>query len=108
MLSRVTLSTAEKKEYINAVKCLTTKPKRTPDATAPGVKHRWDDFTGVHINQSFTIHYTVSERLVVLTLAMCVLLTRCFQGTFLPWHRYFVWEWEKALRDECGYTGYQP
>lgn len=26
----------------------------------------------------------------------------------MPWHRYFVWQWENALRDECGYTGYQP
>jgi tyrosinase len=26
----------------------------------------------------------------------------------LPWHRYFVHVWEKALRDECGYTGGQP
>lgn len=26
----------------------------------------------------------------------------------LPWHRYFVWQYETALRDECGYTGTQP
>ena len=26
----------------------------------------------------------------------------------LPWHRYFIYQWETALRDECGYTGYQP
>ena len=24
------------------------------------------------------------------------------------WHRYYVWAYEKALREECGYTGYQP
>ncbi|MCJ1352127.1 MAG: hypothetical protein MMC33_002111 [Icmadophila ericetorum] len=30
------------------------------------------------------------------------------QGYFLPWHRMFVYLYEKALREECGYTGYQP
>jgi tyrosinase len=23
-------------------------------------------------------------------------------------HRYFTWQYEQALRNECGYTGYQP
>jgi tyrosinase len=23
-------------------------------------------------------------------------------------HRLYIWAYEKALRDECGYTGYQP
>lgn len=23
-------------------------------------------------------------------------------------HKYYIWAFEKALRDECGYTGYQP
>jgi tyrosinase len=26
----------------------------------------------------------------------------------MPWHRWYVHEYEKALRDECGYKGYQP
>ena len=26
----------------------------------------------------------------------------------MPWHRFFVWQYEKALRDECGYRNYQP
>jgi len=30
------------------------------------------------------------------------------QGNFLSWHRYFTWTWEHALRQECGYEGYQP
>jgi tyrosinase len=29
-------------------------------------------------------------------------------GIFFAWHRQFVWLWEKALREECGYKGYQP
>lgn len=23
-------------------------------------------------------------------------------------HRYFIWVYEKALREECGYEGFQP
>ena len=26
----------------------------------------------------------------------------------MPWHRYFLHAFEKALRDECGYKGAQP
>lgn len=26
----------------------------------------------------------------------------------MTFHRYLVWLYEKALRDQCGYTGYQP
>ncbi|PBP21500.1 hypothetical protein BUE80_DR007716 [Diplocarpon rosae] len=35
-------------------------------------------------------------------------LTIHYTGNFLAWHRYFVWAYETALRDECGYDGYQP
>lgn len=40
-----------------------------------------------HIQQTLTIHYT---------------------GNFMPWHRWFVYQYETALREECGYDGYQP
>lgn len=29
-------------------------------------------------------------------------------GVFYPWHRYVVWHFEEALRNECNYTGAQP
>jgi tyrosinase len=29
-------------------------------------------------------------------------------GTFLPWHRYYLWVYEEALREECGYKGPIP
>ncbi|KAK4125699.1 Di-copper centre-containing protein [Parathielavia appendiculata] len=82
-----TLSASEKKSYINAVKCLMSKPGKTPTSMAPGVKNRFDDFVAVHINQTMEIHYT---------------------GSFLSWHRYFTWLYEKALQTECGYKGTQP
>ncbi|KAE8375210.1 hypothetical protein BDV26DRAFT_283635 [Aspergillus bertholletiae] len=80
-------SSSQKKSYINSVLCLQKLPSRTPADLAPGAKTRYDDFVATHINQTQIIHYT---------------------GTFLAWHRYFVYEFEQALRDECAYTGDFP
>jgi len=82
------LSDAEKTAYINAVLCLQSKPSKSNSAyPAPGARSRYDDFVATHINQTLTIHGT---------------------GNFLSWHRYFMWTYEQALRNECGYKGYQP
>ena len=42
----------------------------------PGAKTRYDDLIVIHINQTLSIHLS---------------------GIFLPWHREFVWLYEKAL-----------
>ncbi|KAI9367056.1 hypothetical protein BJX61DRAFT_530241 [Aspergillus egyptiacus] len=81
------LSKRERKEYIEAVQCLTRSPSKIDPEFAPGARTRYDDFVAVHINQTWSIHTT---------------------GNFLTWHRYFTWAYEQALRDECGYKGYQP
>jgi len=81
------LSVKERKSYTDAVKCLQKKQAKTPASLVPGAKSRFDDWVATHINQTLTIHYT---------------------GTFLAWHRYFTWQYEQALRNECGYQGYQP
>ncbi|EKD21813.1 putative tyrosinase central domain protein [Drepanopeziza brunnea f. sp. 'multigermtubi' MB_m1] len=81
------LSSEERIAYTDAVLCFQKKAPLTPTSLIPGVRSRYDDFVGTHINQTQNIHYT---------------------GTFLAWHRYFTWMYEKALRDECGYTGAQP
>ncbi|KAF9895139.1 hypothetical protein FE257_000041 [Aspergillus nanangensis] len=81
------LSKGERKEYIDAVLCLASKPSKSDPSFAPGARNRFDDFVAIHINQTFFIHAT---------------------GNFLTWHRYFTWAYEQALRNECGYTGYQP
>ena len=82
-----TLSKKQRKNYIKAVKCLQSKPALTPSTVASGAKTRFDDFVVTHINQTMTIHYTAN---------------------FLSWHRYYVWLYEEALREECGFTGDQP
>ena len=84
---RGTLTKTERLDYIKAVKCLQSKPSRYPSTMVPGAKSRVDDFTATHINQTLTIHGT---------------------GNFLGWHRYYVWLYEQALQDECGYKGTQP
>ncbi|KAI4949001.1 hypothetical protein J4E91_005463 [Alternaria rosae] len=82
-----TLSEIQKLNYIDAVKCLGKKPARTPTAIASGAKSLFDDFIVTHIQQTMSIHGT---------------------GNFLSWHRYYIWVYEQALRDECGYKGYLP
>ncbi|KAH8433182.1 tyrosinase family protein [Aspergillus melleus] len=81
------LSKIERKNYIDAALCLASKPSKSPRSFAPGARNRHDDFVATHINQTWYIHGT---------------------GNFLTWHRYFTWAYEQALRNECGYKGYQP
>ncbi|KAG9193783.1 tyrosinase [Alternaria panax] len=81
------LSKKERKAYTDAVLCLQSKKANTPASEMPGAKSRFDDFVGNHIKETNFIHFT---------------------GTFLGWHRYFTWQYEQALRNECGYKGYQP
>ncbi|RDA91931.1 hypothetical protein CP533_1296 [Ophiocordyceps camponoti-saundersi (nom. inval.)] len=79
------LSRDERRDYIRATKCLIAKPSMAGNATL--ARNRFEDFVMTHVDKTFTIH---------------------FSGLLLPWHRYFLWLYEKALREECGYQGYQP
>ncbi|KAK4153158.1 hypothetical protein C8A00DRAFT_43885 [Chaetomidium leptoderma] len=80
------LSVQERKDYTDAVLCLMSKPALT-SAQAPGAKSRFDDYVVIHIQQTPRNHGSTF---------------------FLPWHRYYVWHYENALRTECNYKGYQP
>jgi hypothetical protein len=53
------LTVAERTNYVNAVKCLQSKPSKLSASVAPGAKSRFDDFVAVHLNQTLTIHLTV-------------------------------------------------
>ncbi|KAH8887627.1 Di-copper centre-containing protein [Thozetella sp. PMI_491] len=77
------LNNSTKKAYIAAMLCLMAKPSKLDQKKYPGAKSRYDDFVAVHMNQTM-------------------------QGNFLSWHRYYLWSFEQALRNECGYTGAQP
>lgn len=78
------LQVAERLDYIDAVLCMQNLPSIW---NLPGTKSHFDDFVALHIN--LTIHIHVN-------------------GVFLHWHREFAHIWQTALRDECGYEGYQP
>lgn len=86
-LVREYMTKAERRDYIQAVQCLQTRPSKSDPTWAPAARSRYDDFVAIHVNQTLFIHGN---------------------GLFLTWHRYFVWAYEQALRDECGYKGYQP
>ncbi|QKD48684.2 uncharacterized protein FOBCDRAFT_127941 [Fusarium oxysporum Fo47] len=53
-----TLSSKEKHEYINSVKCLASKPSQTGNIYA-GAKSRFDDFQVSHIVNTDFIHYVL-------------------------------------------------
>ncbi|KAH8892164.1 putative tyrosinase [Thozetella sp. PMI_491] len=86
-LSSSTLSNREKLAYTNAVKCLMNSPSQMAEGEAPGAKSRYDDFVAIHITQTPFIHLS---------------------GSFLSWHRNYIYAFERALRDECDYDGYLP
>jgi tyrosinase len=94
------LSKTQQKAYIDAVLCLSKKAARSGIA---GTVHRYDDHVAVHNTQTPAIHFVVCS-----SYSVAPILTDCSQGHFTLWHRYFVATYEKALREECGYTGGQP
>jgi len=93
------LSVGERAEWISAVKCLAKVPHK--EYVVPYPNHvnytfefsldknssMFDDFSFTHSDLNPLIHFT---------------------GHFLPWHRSFVHRFERALREECGFTGTQP
>ncbi|KAJ4985270.1 FAD-binding domain-containing protein [Stagonosporopsis vannaccii] len=81
------MSGKERKAYTTAVQCMLNSPSKSDPVLVPGARNRYDDFVAQHINQTLSIHGT---------------------GNFLTWHRLFVYSYEKALREECNYAGYQP
>ncbi|KAB5523028.1 hypothetical protein GE09DRAFT_976807 [Coniochaeta sp. 2T2.1] len=84
--SRRTLAPKEKQSFIEAVKCVRSKPSLYPPGAVPGSKSLYDDFIAVHLNQTLFIHLT---------------------GTFLTWHRYYIHHYESRL-NACGYSGPLP
>ena len=90
------LSDTEKSDYIEAVQCLRSSPSRL------GLNQTlYDDFPYVHSRNG----------------EACELRTPTFPSVteisqahdtaaFLPWHRYFIHVYEKALREQCNYAGH--
>jgi tyrosinase len=95
---------AERKAYIAAMLCIMQKPSKLNPTQFPGAKSRYDDFVVVHMNQTLSIHNTVRAYGPSLAWSNAEQL----QGSFLSWHRYYTWSFERVLREECGFNGTQP
>lgn len=61
--------------------------KKPASLGLPGAKTRFDELQAIHQLQAYATH---------------------FVGAFLPFHRAMIQAHETALRNECGYKGYQP
>ncbi|RHZ58008.1 tyrosinase family protein [Aspergillus thermomutatus] len=81
------LSSLERINYIEAVQCMQQLPPVLSQEVILAARNRMDDFTAVHINYTMHIH---------------------LNGALLGWHREYLWLWEQALREDCGYQGYLP
>ena len=58
-MHRRTLNDTEKADYINAVKCLQSRPAFEPRAIS-AIQSRFDDFQALHIQVADRVHLTVS------------------------------------------------
>ncbi|KAF2679670.1 Di-copper centre-containing protein [Lentithecium fluviatile CBS 122367] len=81
------MTVPQREEYIRAVLCLQSLPPKANKTEYPGVMNRYDDFVLTHETQAFHLHSTPH---------------------LFPAHRVYIWAYEKALREECGYKGWQP
>ncbi|KAI2638424.1 hypothetical protein GGS21DRAFT_548922 [Xylaria nigripes] len=83
-------SPSDKIAFVEAIQCLFNSPSKTfPDVAA----NRYEDFVRIHQSDAPNIHSRSTTQQT---------------HKFLLWHRYFLWAWEQALRDECGFNRAMP
>ncbi|KAF5369052.1 hypothetical protein D9758_002947 [Tetrapyrgos nigripes] len=87
-----TFSKEERNAWISSVKCLTSlrheRLSKTPAGTTiDGLHSLYDDFALTHDMLEDFAHEN---------------------AYFLPWHRYYLWLFDMALRDRCNYRGSLP
>ncbi|KAI0878767.1 hypothetical protein GGS24DRAFT_516569 [Hypoxylon argillaceum] len=81
------MSEAQRQEYTGAINCLLKLPPQSDKTRFPGALSRYDDFVAFHMTHAMQLHDNMH---------------------LFGAHKYYVWLFEQALRNECGYTGYQP
>ncbi|CUA78326.1 hypothetical protein RSOLAG22IIIB_13082 [Rhizoctonia solani] len=94
------LNRAEKKAFIDALKCLQRPPEdgkatstialtgATPDIPPYNSSASYfDDFVYAHIDSNIMDH---------------------FNALFLPWHRWLLHTFHETLKEQCGYQGVMP
>ncbi|CZT20790.1 uncharacterized protein RCC_06648 [Ramularia collo-cygni] len=82
------MTESAREDYLTAIQCLKDLPPQTSQTEKyPGVQNRYDDFTIAHAINTGTVH----------------------RSPWLPiWHRHYIYAFEKALREECGYAHGHP
>ncbi|KAI0428115.1 Di-copper centre-containing protein [Xylaria sp. FL1042] len=81
------MSETQRQEYVAAINCLTKLPPKSDKTRFPGALSRYEDFVAFHMTHAMELHDNMH---------------------LFGAHKYYVWLFEQALRNECGYTGYQP
>ncbi|KAI0598418.1 hypothetical protein F4775DRAFT_583784 [Biscogniauxia sp. FL1348] len=79
------MTEADRSGFMDSLKCLLDAPSKGSQYT--GSTNRYEDLVAVHHTMTSSIHG---------------------YAQFLLWHRYFVWIFEKLLRDECSLKGPMP
>lgn len=97
-----TYSKTERQAYVDAAVCLT----RTQSPTDSRVSIH-DDFSYLH-SRIGNYCKTTSIFSCIRSSSLHVLHLAHDAAPFLPWHRYFIHAYEKALKDHCGYKGTLP
>lgn len=111
-LDRSDMSETQRQDYVAAVTCLMKLPPTSNLTRFPGALSRYDDFVAYHMthaskcSSNFCLFLTPERKGISLIMTVPVQLHDNLH--LFGAHKYFVWLFEKALRDECGYTGYQP
>ncbi len=107
--TRGSLSHQSRIEYTNAVQCLQQKPAISSSYDVPGARSHFDDFSATHIIEAPHVHFSV-RIFCLLHMGQIARKDRLNpeKGLFFHFHRYFIWLYEKALQEECGYEGTQP
>ncbi|KAF2400179.1 Di-copper centre-containing protein [Trichodelitschia bisporula] len=107
------LSIPQRQKYLSAMQCMLSAPSKAR-VHFPPLTNRYEDFVALHINatgggMNLTNFRGVESLMTSFASAMKMGSNGIHgTGTFLPWHRYAVWTWETALREECGWTEGQP
>ena len=94
-----TLSDGGRLQYVDAVRCLATRPSKLRNNGT-----LYDDFPWVHKHTAGNSEYHA------LNCSRVVSESRSAHASapFLPWHRYYIHLYEKALQEECSFNGNLP
>ncbi|KAK9779185.1 hypothetical protein SCAR479_04052 [Seiridium cardinale] len=93
------LTDSEKSSYINAVLCLTKAPSKLDPTKYPGAKSGYDDFVVVHINQTLSIHGTLSLMAQILDVDYSLWYDSAEKTVYSDFVLLRYWNWGRCAAD---------